>query len=280
MSAHNGLNNIGKIEIWKIPNQIIKAYKDFFLFKWFGINENIIVRILIISSFLLSMLLTIKIFLSNKIEFSSKLLFALALVLFPLAINLIYLFSTDENYLVQIQSCYSLSFLFVYIIYILEITEKIEFKEKNLIYATNIISLILLIFSYIYIDNASYFNLYAENRKVESVYTNLSGRIQALPGYRTNMKILYLGEGDIDIPLSKIGNQITLPHKYSYYNASNILNIHSRRKQMAFYTGFEQAVFEDIDDKLANSIEVKEMQTYPNDGSVKIIDNVIVVKFN
>lgn len=75
MSGHNGLNNIGKIEILKIPNQIIKAYRTFFLFDWFYINGNLIDRIIIVSSFVLTMLITVRVLLNKKFELAKKALF-------------------------------------------------------------------------------------------------------------------------------------------------------------------------------------------------------------
>lgn len=279
MSTHNGLNEIGKMEISKLPRQINKAYGDFFKFDWFNINRIDFVKKAIVYSYYLSILFAITSLINKQIKLDKKLLFILVNVLLPLAINVIYLFSTADDYKVEIQSSYSLVFLFIYNIYLLDKIKLPYLEKTKFVYFANILTLSTLIISYIYIDNASYFRLYSENRKLESVYANITSRIQSLPGYRTDMKILYLGQNETNIPLSEVGLKMIFPYKYDYYKANNIMHIYSQKKQMAFYTGFYHEPYVDEDEKITNSEEVSNMPSYPNDGSIKIIDDVIVVKY-
>lgn len=277
LTDYKGMNEMGTLEISKIPYAIFKAYESFFFLKWFNINSLWFMRAIMFLLMAISGVLVLSIFKNNIKKMREKMLFVLLIALFPLAVNIVYLFSTSKEYYVSGISCYSYVFSFAFLIYLFEYVNNKKLGYKK------IISLSLLLISiinvcYIYINNFSYYKIYAENKQVEAFYNRLLTRIEMLPNYKSNLMVYYIDENNKKINLEGFGSTFVLPNGYSI-RSSEIINSYTWRYQMKYYTGVYFEPYKEVDNEMINNLEVINMDVYPNNNSIKIINDVIVVKF-
>ena len=109
-----------------------------------------------------------------------------------------------------------------------------------------------------------------------SYFNTMITRIEATPGYQQEMPVVYIGSEEKYVPNlyshQKYPNITLSP--YSNHDAINMLHW---RKFVSNWCGFEP---KEIDSKyFVNLQEVQTMPLYPDDGSIRIINDTIVIKF-
>ena len=153
---------------------------------------------------------------------------------------------------------------------------------KRYVGGTLAVLLIYLCVHFAYVANVGYTKAAISQEGAISYFTRLSSRIQSVEGYSTEYPVAYINED------SKKSEQLTLPelndvavYKPFKQNAENIINNYNWKEYMDQWCGFgpvtashEQMV------KLLKNEEVSQMPCYPDAGSIAIIDDVIVVKFD
>ncbi len=127
-------------------------------------------------------------------------------------------------------------------------------------------------------DNQLYTMLNQAHRATLSFVTNVVGRVEGCEGYRMGMKVVIVGGFPSDryytdlecyTPVQQGGalSSSTIPlNKHIYYYMNDWLNV-----------PIQEPAEEDFL-RIAESEEFKVMPLYPDDGSVRIIDDCVVVK--
>ena len=112
-TGYQGADDMGTLAIAKIPSRIIQSYLHFFYIKWNGINKATCMWVFIIA-FLISAAVTILIHIyRKKLAIQNILFFALCVVIMPLAVNIVYVMSTDDNYSVHTLMRYATVFVLI-----------------------------------------------------------------------------------------------------------------------------------------------------------------------
>ena len=110
-----------------------------------------------------------------------------------------------------------------------------------------------------------------------SYYNTLSTKIMSLKGYKEEYPVAFVNEREkrsyADTLQDYYDYPVTNPYAYPFVNSY----AESSRTFMKCWCGYAPA-FADAK-KFENNNIVQSMPRYPNDGSIKIIENVIVVKF-
>ncbi len=112
-------------------------------------------------------------------------------------------------------------------------------------------------------------------------FNRLITRIQMTEGYSADMEIAFINEFNKD--------EETLSLRYLFdeegyriaaYNYSSLINMYNWKKYMEMWCGFKaMEVSEEMIEEYRSMPEVQAMPAYPYDGSIKVIDGVLVVKF-
>lgn len=127
--------------------------------------------------------------------------------------------------------------------------------------------------------NICYFKLDFQQQQAIGYYTNLISRIQSVDGYSDELPVAVLNIENI--------NDKNVPH-VPQYNFVTVIPYNDSQEQflanykwddfMKMWCGFEPDYIEDTAE-IQNKPAVQEMLSYPDAGSIKIVDGVVVVKF-
>ena len=282
LSTYEGINEVGKIQLSKIPFMIWNAYYYMlYEIKWCGVNTTMFQRLLAWGIIFITILFLILFVLKSNGAKKNKVLLFFMMLLLPMALNSIYLMSSSENYSPHILMRYSLVFVFIIPIILLEHTKRIEAVDKGRLICRNGLSICLLLFmwllpvTYIYLDNASYLK-----EQTTAWFTELIAEIKSTEGYEDDLPVVYIGEREVkDIGLAEMPYFDTISADGFGYNLEDLINNYAWRAFVERHCGYspeeiwERERYEEMD-------EIKQMPSYPDKGSIQVIDNVVVVKFS
>jgi hypothetical protein len=215
--------------------------------------------------------IAIFIWLNKKNGVLRKLLTIIVLLLLPVSIDCMFLF-TDSN---SVHTLIQYGFVTLYFMMIL-VVEKTRFSISEIL--RNILSLVLtiVVINNIYVANESYLCMYMNYENTYSFYTSLVTEIKELPEFEKGCKIALIGNAEEYITDFK-----------EFDDVSNIMgvnglsvNSYSREEFIRYYIGFDiEFATDDEIVELTGTPQYLEMENYPYYGSVKRIDDFIVVKF-
>ncbi len=210
-------------------------------------------------------------------------------LVFPLACNFIYIMCDEES--VHSLMMYGEVFFLVFAIMIVgyHVNDKNSGKAETNKYnstkkykrITEIIVYGLVVFfiiTYTRFSNVCTLKANLLQNNFISYCNVLTSRIQSAEGYHQGMKVLYIGE------LDKCEDDYKVPEQFwnTYifpYNYNSIINNYAWKKAMRIWCGFNPEVIDNTDQWTTDE-RIMKMPAYPGDGSIKVIDNTVVVKFS
>lgn len=140
---------------------------------------------------------------------------------------------------------------------------------------------VLVISSVLFIrfNNVTNLKLDLMQSEAKSYYTTLSARIQMTEGYKDDFPVVYIGgQKKEDLNWSKVP-QLDWIRNFPA-NWGDVVNDNSWQLFMNYWCGFDPTVLDDKESAAcAQKPEVQSMPCYPDDGSIKVIDGAVVVKF-
>lgn len=278
MDTYMGMDTMGKLELASIPSILGKCYSSFiglFLYENYGINHKSWLRLLMLLCCLFLMAASIYKMIKNKIGVVRILFFLAATILFPIAIGSIHIMVQDENVMCTM-TVYSIVFVFIAPICLgdslsLELSGNKALAIRLCLCA--VVGMISLYYSSL--ANETYLSLEYANQNTIAYYTELATQIKSLDGFSTDLEVAFIGENQ-DKSIPEIDCDYIIRGTFT---TGELLNIYSREYFMTMHSGYG-CKFVDNTEYLSNDIRVKSMPTYPSNGSIAIIDDVIVVKFS
>lgn len=291
MSGYQGLHHMEKISLSQFFNRALLAYKEFFYpasdqnysfyreapIRW---CYNLILLVLCICAI---------IFLVHEIKcknFKKSAQLAILFCILPLAINSIFLTAdvSDTN----IYSLMMFSQVMVYVCLIdaierLRLGKKERHRVRSFEKSICSVAVILLIYamSYFgYIANVCYTKAAIQQEQAISYFNRFITRIQTLEGYTPDMPVAYIKDQNKNTESQPMWFMRDDGYSIAAYNYASIINMYNWKDYMKMWCGFRAPeVSHDILQEYSHLPEVQEMPAYPSDGSIKIIDGVIVIKF-
>lgn len=268
-----------------LPANILTAYQSFFLYFSTGFRGLIptgLSRFAHILCFATVIVLLLLWGISQeKKELPRYLLLAALLLLLPLAINCMYLFTTPDS----IHTLVLYGFICVYVLAAaaadaaLSASTTARWQELLRPLLADVITLCLglTIVSNTYVANAAYLNLHLRYENAYGFYSSLISQIKQMPEFTPDTKLAILGTyqepefyGEHFSFLEELtGVKGFLPDSYS------------RAKFLEYYLAFPMpAPTEAETAEILASPEYAAMAVYPYYGSVQLIGNTIVVKLS
>ena len=130
------------------------------------------------------------------------------------------------------------------------------------------------IMSYCHFANAQYLSMDLGFEQASGYYGTIITQIKSLEDYNPQMKIALVGHDKIEDE-SLYRNQVMEVFEMSGRDAV-MAQAYSIEYFLKYYCGFDtELVNVDAEDE-----EIAQMPVYPQEGSIKIIDNIVVVKFS
>lgn len=194
------------------------------------------------------------------------------LVLFPLAVCFVNVLSGDPFVLVL----YPYTLVYLYFVWLLE-----QGNIKQNIYAVwrHRIGLLLVFGMCLWFSrysNVTYMEADLVQQRAIAYYTTLITRMQSIEGYSEDIMVAYLNDEQNKslktvTVTEELYPEIMVPHTF--------LNDYSWKSFVQEWCGYSpQMADPEVCRELESLEEVRNMPVYPNDGSIRIINGVLVVK--
>ena len=292
METYENLDQMGRISMEQLIEGIIRCYKTFFklpIIDVYSMNPNRIVKIAFLICFLVLLYTFVKVWMMKK-EVYLKVLVSLVFAVLPIAVNLIIIMAISSGTMYSIM-VYEIVFVFIISIACLEairtcnsditaIPNKMVIdKVETLLNSVTAVMLVITVITYIWFANGNYLAMEYTNQHDNAYYQTLMTQIKSVDGYHADMPITMIGKPVVDSTYTRqdmIGGTFNLSGK-----SSTNINAYSSWNIMTRVLGYdpvnrnsdeEEEYFRGLD-------EVKDMPCYPSSGSIKIIDDTIVIKF-
>lgn len=279
LSTYYGVDTMGQIPLREIPKAIGFAYKSFFTYY---LANAFSYRYPWLSAWIsIGMIGTVILLVQQSKPIQKdrlKIAYLIALTaLLPLAVNLIYIMSW--NHPVELRMIYGYTVIPVLLVTLMDNVKPFEkpFEKYVVFYLSTLI--IITSWNHAITSNRAYFKLGLDYENV-SAYTNrLVMQIEQTPGYHRRTKIVLFGEPIVSSEFTEMLNapdldQYGLPRylarEYSFYLfPSRYLGLNNAMQIIKH----EEKIEGKEEEKIYESLK-----TYPEKGSIKIVDKVMYVK--
>ena len=292
METYENLDKMGQLSMEQLIEGIIRCYKTFFklpIIDVYSMNPNRIVKIAFLICFLVFLYTFVKVWMMKK-EVYLKVLVSLVFAVLPIAVNLIIIMAISSGTMYSIM-VYEIVFVFIISIACLEairtcnsditaIPNKMVIdKVETLLNSVTAVMLVITVITYIWFANGNYLAMEYTNQHDNAYYQTLMTQIKSVDGYHADMPITMIGKPVVDSTYTRqdmIGGTFNISGK-----SSTNINAYSSWNIMTRVLGYapvnrnsdeEEEYFRELD-------EVNDMPCYPSSGSIKIIDDTIVIKF-
>lgn len=276
LSDYQGIDQMGRLALRDIPDLVKEAYYVFCTFpvkNHYGLaNMKLIKAAYIVLAGTSAVLLGYVLLIRKKLGLT---IFAgLLCLLFPLAVNFVEIMCPES----WIYTLMVYPFVLTGIVPVVLLTCLPECDRKCGRNAATVIALGLavLIGGYAYKTNVNYSALYFSNRQVENYLNSLIVQIRMTEGFDTEKEWAFVGE--MEDPLLNSYWQYEMEFG-GIEPTQGMLQRYSWGEWIRNYYGYTFPVADEKDILLLNEMEaVKQMPYWPDQGSVRVIDNYVVIK--
>ncbi|MBQ9616802.1 MAG: glucosyltransferase domain-containing protein [Oscillibacter sp.] len=279
LNDYQQINEMGSLSLAELPQMFADAYRNFFDLPFrerYAVNSTPLIRFALLCTFALSCVLFAWLELRARAEIKAKLCNLLWFALFPAAAFGIVIMCYHSNIFGRM--VYGAVTAYFLPLVLLECA-RVQLPRAAVRLPAAALSALLLLASanYAWQSNENYMVLYYTNRQTENYFASMVSRIRSAPGYRQDLPLAFIGE---DIHDSAFANNVyrRTSHRYGGYSeTSNYLK--AGKSYMSHYLGFQQSTASsETVEALADSVEVRAMPCYPDDGSIRVVGGCIVVK--
>lgn len=284
LNNYQGIDQMGKIDLAELPEMIQYLYSSFIHIvseDYVGVSATGFIRVMILILGLLSgsMLAYLIIKRKDSILKKGKGILIAVICVYPIALNGIVIMCYHSYMHTLMVHAIVLLFLMPFLVY--RHFEKEVDCNKNSKWCNGlkkvIMTVSILVFlNYAYQANAAYTALYYKNQQANNYWTSIITQVKMQEGFNSDLSWSFVGE---------VKDELYWNPWYQDYciagNTNNVLNAYSTGRFIEQYYGYYiPFVDEEEQKKLEVSEEVKKMPNYPDDGSIKILGDTVVIKFS
>lgn len=201
----------------------------------------------------------------------------IVIAVFPLACNSVYLMCAEDVSSLMMAGSIGIFLLgFVLSEYLTEQPVKKPIEKGA--FATSVVTYFLvavMILLYCRFDNICYLKGEYLKASAQSYFTRLVGRIESTEGYDASYPVLFVGDSPfVDESMflyREFGNVNIVP-----YSFGTIVNNYNWKEFMKSECGYDPVLADSS--AIEHYSEVSSMGIYPNAGSIKVIDDTVVVR--
>lgn len=278
LTDYQGANGMLELSLVGILNGVKNAYSNFFVSILRGthnINEQLLTRVSTFVLIVLFIVLLTKDIIKMKKEKVSA--FMLLLILFPLAVNFIYVMCGEQS---NIYLLMKLGTIFIYMLPLIYIDRRIE--QKILINGKVLLPICgVILFYNCYMAMYNQQAVYYANEQAKSFFNILYSRILSIDDYNYDYPIVITGDFDSRLCSNnyvKDNNGYTKMYDGVY---ESYIHTYSRTAVLRMLIGTSNDIidYHYVDmSEIKNTKEFKEMGIYPEKNSIDVINEKIVIK--
>lgn len=203
--------------------------------------------------------------------------FILLILLFPLAANFAYIMV--DTHLTHSLMMYSRVSVFILFIMLLESSLN-GMQIPRVVFKVGIAAVACIALFYCRFANICYFKAEFQQSQAISYFTRLVSHIESIDGYSPEFPVAFLNErkkqGFSAPAIPEFDEIRLLPY---YFTDSNLMiNNYAWKDFMRMWCGYAPIVIENTE-RIQKTPEALSMPRYPADGSIRVIDGTVVVKF-
>ena len=292
LASYSGANEIGIKNLLLLPTLIKNAYLSFI---YYFFNDNIVNNRIYYRNYLhmfcfiiLALAVVIHIYellrSNKKINWYEIILIIICILITPICFSIVELIAPDRD-LSQLMAS---GFLMFYIFLLSMIEFKKENNLKNILNFSGILMTFAVFFTLIVMANATYMAVRITKNKMVTQSERIMDIILSDENYNLDMPIMFAGNGESDTGFIKQRTNGIYNYASGFTAISPLVwsdkfdNCNRGwRNFINYYLGISiKTVDHDKHLEILNNNEFKVMPVYPVKGSIKIIDNVMVVKLD
>ena len=281
LDTYQGINNMGRISLADLPGLLKEAWLSAALFPiidYCGLTIIKPMKLLWLLLVLTILAEVIYIVIRHKTKPLLIAFCALMGLLFPLAINFIVVMVPDGNiYTIMI---YSFALVGCAPLMLLEyIPQEGEGRQRWFGRTTGLLLAGIILYNGYY-ANVNYTSLYYANRQVENFVNGLMVQARMTKGYTPEKKWVYVGKAD-KFMLYDMWYEAPVYGGFAGSTAQGLFNTaYSRNFWFAMYLGLTpQDASQEEQLVLLEDARVQQMPCWPSEGSMQVVDDYLVVKF-
>ena len=275
LTDYQGINQMGSISLRAMPLLILETVKGCLLpiREYCGLSYYPLIRLTYGLLYLVSLLLFV--YILRRLKDPFVMAFACIMVMaLPVAINFIVIMCPDSY--VYTLMVYSFFLLGCIPAILLECIAQTEDNKLPLIRKAVPVLMAFLIVGYIYQTNINYTAAYFVNRQTENYVSALVTQVRMTEDFDTDKKWVFLGEIQDPLLRSNWGNHISYG---GIANTQALLNSYSLPNWLYNYCGYAVPMADEATvSQLWETEEVQAMACWPNAGSIKVINDTVVIK--
>lgn len=278
---YQGIDQMGNISLAQLPLLIQKAFRDACAFpvsEYASIAQTGLLKFSYCAVWAVIIAMLVYIAIANKKKPGQVILLVLLCLVFPIAVNFVAVMCPDS--LIYTLMVYSFALIPCIPLFFIEIFPKATGVSKKIQEALSRFSVciaLLIVISNGYMTNVNYTSLYYDTCQAENYINSIVTQVRLTEGFTPDKTWVPLGE-------------INDPLFYGSWDNVTIYggNAHSRKLVSSYgfdswvdtYFGYSPIwASEEETRQLAGNDTVKAMPVWPSEGSIRVIDNYIVIKF-
>lgn len=282
LSAYKGINTMWQVSIKEFIDRIIYAYTYYINpvgllsggeTSIFPMRIKTLYYISLIASFIIWVYKIYRRFVLKSYVQAVQMI--LLLIVWPVVSNIIFVMCPPS--LVSGMMSYSLVIHFIIFAYLIEQVNQNNKQHCRIIYIFGIFILISTSVIYARYDNIFYLKLSFAQERAISYATTLVAKIKNIKGYSDDYPVVFIGNGpNNDKSLNDVSpfNSVIL----APVGTTNVgMSRYSLLPIMRLWCAYAPVI--SSPEQFESNAEVIAMPSYPKDGSIKIVDNIVVVKF-
>lgn len=291
MSGYQGTDKVLSFSFNTLPKGLITAFKNFFSFmiKKGVLTSNVTMRIALYVLLACAVVLFVSLIISKKTYKSPvRMLGIIALVLLlPFGTNLISIIYPSVFFYVLLRYPWVVFFVFIPVlaerVCLLKEGNVSDKGSRDLIVSyVSIVASFVMIFEFAVMANIVAFNMNERYEKTYATCLRLVDRLEQCEGFKAGDTVAVLG----GLPDESIYpfTDITYNTLKGYFVPTGNLCVESSGKFITFFTHYMNisvtAADPETEQELLNTPEYKEMEKFPKEGSIRLINDVWVIKIN
>ena len=283
MISYQGGASMGKITLDQLLSAVKRCYVDFFNLgrdNVLVLNATGLMRKCYQGILILAALSVVLFLILSKRNWFQKIWMLLGIAIFPVSMFLVYVMAPDaQTYTLM---GYAVSCLLIFFAVWADAYCRKGCVKTWIGTAYTWLSelvLVMLLISYIWYGNGCYMSLeYTKNHDMAYFQTMIT-QIKSIDGYDDTLPVAFVGNV-IDDATNNQGSLMGPVFAINGKSESNV-NVFSRTHIITQYLGFAPTVcgYEETRACMESEV-VQKMPSYPDDGSIQIVDGIIVVKFS
>ena len=283
LSGYKGIGDTAGTPLSTYLKRVVLAYREFFLptrGAYYDVLPGGTRAIYLLSIALFAVFFVILLWRTARKSKESAVFCFILGALIPLAVNFEFVMTEQGN--IYVMMAYGCAMYFLGFFWLFEAVRGALYRMPRKIFDAVIPCMFaLVVIAFCRFDNICYMRLEMYQSQMTRFCTELITRIQSTESYRSSMKVAYIGEPmllETDTTVPEL-DELNYIHVSPYFGFRQLLNTTEPwREFMKIWCEF-QAWEVDNPGYFRALPEVQAMPKYPDEGSIRVIEDTLVVKF-